>query len=157
MKKFYITNKRQWDTIGNTLVNEFFKKRPNGSFEVTLDSEWEKKSNPQLRYLHACIKELTEPMLDSGMIEINNFDIAKKKIKIEMGFYDSRIMRIGEIPVTVIEPKSFAKASKKEMSSIIEFVIKLGAEMGIILPDSESFKLQNEKPEVENLIDLVKN
>jgi hypothetical protein len=140
MKTFYIYNQESFDARVVPLVKEFFKKCPNKSFEIKLDSEWEKKTNAQLAYLHACIKELTQPMKDAGMIDVANPKFAKRYIKSKLEFFESSTMNWKGLPVTIIEFTSFGDYTKKQMSEAIEWVLKFGAELGIQLPDAESFK-----------------
>lgn len=143
MKTFYIYNQSAFDSQVVPLVKDFFKKFPNKSFEIKLDSEWEKKTNPQLAYIHACIKELTPAMKEAGMIDVSNEKFAKRYIKSKLEFFESSTMNWKGLPVTIIEFTSFADYTKKQMSEAIEWVLKFGAELGVHLPDAESFKNNN--------------
>lgn len=147
LKKFsrVITSLEQFDRDVRKLVIEAFEKKPDLSFEVTLDSDWERKTTPQLRYLHGIVLRLMiEPLHEAGLIELPTMDYAKRWLKFELQYFDIKTITKNGIPYTAIEWKSFEDAKKDEMKHIIEFALRKAAEIGLVIPDPKDFNIAKE-------------
>lgn len=109
-------------------------------------SEFEKKTNLQLAYLHAEILVKLQIAYNEIGYPVWNEQSTKDLLKKHYGYIEEyySINPITKEKEKETYLKSFSKAGKKELSKIIEYAIMICNEAGIEVINSEDFKNEKE-------------
>ena len=106
------------------------------AIELTATSDIkELKTNPQLRYLHDIIADyLVDVLVEHGNIEASSPSLAKSWVKHYCGYGEEILLKFKGVEKRQFVEASFANASKKDLSEIIESVIRVCAFGDVIIP-----------------------
>lgn len=112
------------------IANSIVRLLPQGPLLVTVEEYKEPKTNPQLRRLHAIIRDFATHLDISPKV-------AKVRAKIKLGFYE-----FVEVPKSELNPDgihcelgSFGDASKDEVSAWVDELQALAIEWSVPLKD----------------------
>lgn len=141
MKSWIVKNIENFDAVRGLAV-KFFEKKPQGSFQLIMDSEYEKKTTPQLRYLHGVVLPLLSGALhDAGIISVRDSEVAKEWLKEEAKYGKYYTINPDTRPEVRFIGKSFRDATKEYMIDIINLAIERAAFLNVVIPAPEDFNL----------------
>lgn len=142
---------KNWDILLPNLnklkhdILETFRRSPN-AVEIYLDIEvkspYQAKTNKQLGYLHAAVyKPFYVLYKECG------YDYTQTQVQMQLKLNPS-VAFVEELydPITgqsYIDAKSMETASKEEATEFIEKLIRLAAEVGIVVESPEAYRIRN--------------
>ena len=116
-------------------VQEYFEKFE-APLDITIEVAGADKTNSQLKYVHTIIdRYLTRVLFDSGNIEASSAHLSKEWIKECCGYGAVKTFKFKGVERERFLSKSFSRASAKQMSEIIDEIIRICGMVGVNVED----------------------
>jgi hypothetical protein len=117
--------------------------------EMEIRAPFKEKTLSQLGYLHAAVWPVFYQYYRDQGIQVESkeqMEDVRDSVKMALGFVKSITDIHGELHT---KPKSLADASKDEVRDLIDWIIRLAADFGMIVPGPEEYLEKHGKTEFE--------